>query len=53
MECGARITYARNGYMYGATVPASRPSGHFTPRIMPSYPEARTPMETSAIVWPR
>lgn len=53
MERGAGITGARNGYMYSATVPASRPSEHFTPHIIPSHPEVRTPMEAPVIVWPR
>ncbi len=37
---------------YRASVPSSRPSSHFTPRIVPYHPEARIPIETPLIAWP-
>jgi len=39
--------------VYRASVLSARPSGHFTPRIVPYHPEARVPIETPLIVWPR
>jgi starch phosphorylase len=53
MQQGDQITGAVNGYVYHATVPASRPAWHFTPRIIPHHPEARVPMELSLIRWQR
>jgi glycogen phosphorylase len=37
---------------YRASVSSSRPSSHFTPRIVPYHPEARIPIETPLITWP-
>jgi starch phosphorylase len=39
--------------IYRASVLSARPSWHFTPRILPHHPEARVPIETPLIVWPR
>jgi hypothetical protein len=38
--------------IYRASVPSSRPSGHFAPRIVPYHSEARIPIETPLITWP-
>ncbi len=51
MRQGDRITGAVNGYVYHATVPASRPAWHFTPRVIPYHPAARVPMEAALILW--
>jgi starch phosphorylase len=53
MYQGDQITGAVNGYVYHATVPASRPAWHFTPRIIPYHPEAHIPMEAALILWQR
>jgi starch phosphorylase len=43
-----------NAYLYRSSAPASsRPSWHFTPRIVPHHPEARIPIEAPIIVWSR
>jgi len=38
--------------IYRASVSSSRPSSHFTPRIVPYHPDARIPIETPLIAWP-
>jgi starch phosphorylase len=53
MHQGDQITGAVNGYVYHATVAASRPAWHFTPRIIPHHPAARVPMEAALILWQR
>ena len=47
------IPGALNGYVYSASVPASRPDWHFTPRITACHPEALTPIESGLIAWQR
>jgi len=37
--------------IYAADVPASRPSSDYTPRIIPSYPKAKVPLEDFHILW--
>ncbi len=38
-------------YIYEAKVPATRPSEHYTPRIVPYHPDAFIPLEESHILW--
>ncbi len=45
------LTGAVNGYLYEAAVPADRPAGHYTPRIVPHHPAAHVPGESAAILW--
>ena len=40
-----------SGWRYTATVPADRPAGDFTPRIIPHHPEAFVPLEAAQILW--
>jgi starch phosphorylase len=47
------VPAAINGHLFSATVPASRPTGHYTPRIIPHYPEAQIPLEDAHILWER
>lgn len=43
-----------SGYLYRGNTPASsRPSWHFTPRVIPYHPEARIPAEAAFILWLR
>jgi starch phosphorylase len=51
MERGAAIPGTLNGYVYQAHAPASRPAGHFTPRVIPYHPDARVPSEMALITW--
>jgi glycogen phosphorylase len=39
--------------VYAADVPASRPSSDYTPRIVPSYSRATSPLEDAHILWLR
>ncbi len=38
---------------YTVSIPATRPSGDYTPRIVPWYPGARIPLECDRILWYR
>ena len=42
-----------NGFVYKALVPATRPSGDFTARIVPHYPGVAIPHEDTHILWQR
>jgi starch phosphorylase len=42
-----------NGYVYGASVPATRPAADYTPRIVPCYSGVAVPLEASQIFWQR
>ncbi len=53
MAQGDQLLGACNGYIYQATVSASRPAWHYMPRIIPDHPEVRVPMEATYIVWQR
>jgi starch phosphorylase len=53
MERGDTIPGAINGYVYNARIPTSRPAEDFTPRVVPSHPEARVPTEAPLICWQR
>jgi starch phosphorylase len=51
MKRERQIPGAVNGWFYQADVPASRPADHFTPRVIPSHPSARIPLEDNHILW--
>ncbi|HVC08785.1 MAG TPA: alpha-glucan family phosphorylase [Elusimicrobiota bacterium] len=51
MERGERIAGAANGYIYRTRMPASRPAGDFTPRVVPFFPGVRVPAELPLILW--
>jgi starch phosphorylase len=53
MVRGAPLSGSVNGYLYGGSVPATRPAEHFTPRIIPMHPAARVPLEANYILWQR
>jgi glycogen phosphorylase len=38
---------------YSAQIPASRPAGDYTPRIVPHHPNVAVPLEASQILWLR
>jgi starch phosphorylase len=42
-----------NGYLYGASVPATRPATDYTPRMVPHFPHVAIPLEVSQILWQR
>jgi starch phosphorylase len=41
------------GFAYGVSVPATRPPGDFTPRVIPSLPGVAVPLESAQILWQR
>jgi starch phosphorylase len=51
MKMKEPIAGATNGYIYAIRIPASRPSEHYTPRIVPYHPEALIPQENANILW--
>jgi starch phosphorylase len=40
-------------WRYSANVAADRPAGDFTPRVIPSHPDAVVPLEANQILWYR
>jgi starch phosphorylase len=53
MKRGEPLVGASNAYHYAASVPANRPAGDFTPRIVPYHPMALLPLESARILWYR
>ncbi len=51
MTRGEPLTGALNGYLYTAQMPATRPAGDFTPRIVPCHTGAQVPLEATRILW--
>lgn len=47
------LSGAVNGYLYSCTVVSNRIAGDFTPRIIPSHPNAIVPIEAKEILWQR
>jgi glycogen phosphorylase len=41
------------GYVYGATVPAARPPGDYTARVIPRCDDVAIPLEDARILWQR
>jgi starch phosphorylase len=44
---------AENGYIYKGRIPATRPSGDFTARIVPYYLGVAIPLEGTYVLWQR
>jgi glycogen phosphorylase len=42
---------ASHGYLYNASVPASRPAADYTPRVTPRCPGVAVPLEATHILW--
>jgi glycogen phosphorylase len=53
MTRGAALVGAMGGYLYTATIPATRPAGDYTPRMVPFKEGALVPLEASQILWQR
>jgi len=47
----AQLEGVNKGFLYTGVVPADRPAGNYTPRIVPAHPAASTPLEASMICW--
>ena len=52
MERVSRIE-GENGFVYRAAVPATRPAGDYTARIVPNHPGVSVPLEDTHILWQR
>jgi starch phosphorylase len=50
---GKSLVGSQNAFTYSAAVPASRPAGDFTPRIIPYHADAFIPLEAAQILWYR
>ncbi|MDD2540775.1 MAG: alpha-glucan family phosphorylase, partial [Desulfuromonadaceae bacterium] len=53
MNRDQQLVGAENGYIYKGQVPAKRPSGDFTARIVPYFTGAAIPLEETHILWQR
>ena len=53
MERCSPLVGASNAHCYTASVPATRPAGDYTPRIIPHHTLAAMPLECSQILWYR
>jgi starch phosphorylase len=53
MTRGRRLEGPGGRYEYAASVPASRPAGDYTPRLVPWHPAAAVPLEAPEILWQR
>lgn len=51
LQRGEALPGAINGFVYTGLLPAERPLSHYTPRIIPSHPEALVPLEVNLITW--
>jgi starch phosphorylase len=51
LACGRKIDGPGNGYEFDVSVPAVRPAGDYTLRLLPFHPAATVPLETHEILW--
>jgi starch phosphorylase len=47
------VTGQNGDHVYVASVPANRPAGDYTARIVPSYPGVSVPLEVTHVLWQR
>ncbi len=45
------LSGSAGGFLYAGEVPAGRPQGDYTPRVVPVHPEAEVPLEARFIAW--
>jgi starch phosphorylase len=53
MARGSTVVGSGSGYEYSVSVPAARPAGDYTPRLLPHNPSAAVPLEAHEILWQR
>ncbi len=51
MARGDKLLDRAGGYLFTAQVPATRPAGDFTPRLVPNFPGVAVPLEIPLILW--
>jgi starch phosphorylase len=53
MKCMQLQPDVSRRYVYHATVPATRPAGDYTPRLIPQRSGVAIPLESARILWQR
>ena len=53
MKRARRLDEPEQGYEYSVTIPATRPPGDYTARLLPHHPIAAIPLEAREILWQR
>jgi starch phosphorylase len=53
MERARKLDEPDHGYEYCVSLPAARPLGDYTPRLLPRHPMASVPLEAREILWQR
>ena len=53
MERAQKVDESGDGHEYGVSIPATRPLGDYTPRLLPRHPSASVPLEAQEILWQR
>jgi starch phosphorylase len=53
MQRGRQLVGVSGGYGYSAAVPAARPPGDYTVRVIPHCPGVAIPLEAARILWQR
>lgn len=51
MERGEGLIGSLNGFVYTMRIPATRPAGDYTPRVVPEHAGAAVPLEAPFICW--
>ena len=51
MARGDKLPDREGGHLFTAQVPATRPAGDFTPRLIPYFPGVAVPLEIPLILW--
>jgi starch phosphorylase len=50
---GEEVSDPAPGYSYSVRIPAQRPAGDYTPRIIPALERTLVPIEANLILWYR
>lgn len=53
LDPGESIAGTTNGFLYAGRAPRSRPSVHYTARVVPAHPRALLPLEMPLVRWQR
>jgi starch phosphorylase len=53
LTCGRKLDEPGNAYEFDVSIPATRPTGDYTLRLVPFHPAAAVPLETHEILWQR
>jgi starch phosphorylase len=53
MERARKVDESGDVHEYCVSIPATRPPGDYTPRLLPRHPGASVPLEAQEILWQR